>query len=113
MTLGRVWMVVGIAAALLHTGCARNSLRANVERNRHQAVAEVERLDAARDRIVKLEQDKVAQKEQITRLEEQVATHQKAEDLWKKRLTASQKEATRLQTEAASAVMLTVSVGGS
>jgi flagellar motor protein MotB len=110
MTLGRVWMLVGFGAALLHAGCARNSLRANVERNRHQAVADIERLDTARERIVKLEQDRAAQKEQIARLEEQIATHQKAEDLWKKRLAASQKEATRLQTEAASAVMSSVGV---
>lgn len=86
------------------------STRASMERNRHQSVAEVERLDAARERLVQVEQDRAAQKEQIGRLEEQIAAHQKAESLWKKRLDASQKEASRLQTEAASAVMSSVGV---
>jgi len=110
MTLGRVMFGTTIAAALLGAGCTFPTTRASVERSRHQQVAEVERLDAARDRIVKLEQEKADQKEQLGRLEEQIATHQKAEDLWKKRLTASQKEAARLQTEAASAVMSSVGV---
>src|SRR5215203_4516286 len=95
VTPRRVSMIGLAATALFSAGCANSSPRAKVERNRHQQVAEVERLDAARDRIVLLEQERASQKEQVTRLEEQIATHHKAEDLWKKRLTASQKEATR------------------
>jgi flagellar motor protein MotB len=110
VTLHRVSIIAASTAALLSAGCGTMSTRAKVERNRHQSVAEVERLDAARERIVKLEQDKVAQNEQIGRLEEQIAAHHKAEELWKKRLAASQKEASRLQTEAASAVMSSVGV---
>jgi len=110
VTRGGVLLTITMAAGLLGPGCAMPSKRASVERSRHQQVAEVERLDAARERIVKLEQDKSDQREQIGRLEEQIATHQKAEDLWKKRLAASQKEASRLQTEAASAVMSSVGV---
>jgi len=110
VTLHRVSIIAVSTAALLSAGCGTMSTRAKVERNRHQSVAEVERLDAARERIVKLDQEKDAQREQIGRLEEQIAAHQKAEDLWKKRLAASQKEASRLQTEAASAVMSSVGV---
>src|SRR4051794_654908 len=110
MTLGRVMFGMTMTAALLGAGCTAPTTRASVERSRHQQVAEVERLDAARDRIVKLEQEKADQREQLGRLEEQIATHQKAEDVWKKRLAASQKEASRLQTEAASAVMSSVGV---
>jgi cell division septum initiation protein DivIVA len=110
VTLHRVSIIAASTAALLSAGCGTLSTRAKVERSRQQSVAEVERLDSARERIVKLEQDKVAQKEQIGRLEEQIAAHHKAEDLWKKRLAASQKEASRLQTEAASAVMSSVGV---
>jgi cell division septum initiation protein DivIVA len=98
------------ASAIFIAGCTNASPRARVERSRHQQTAQVERLDAARDRIVQMEQERASQKEQISRLEEQIATHQKAEDLWKKRLAASQKEATRLQSEAASAVMSSVGV---
>jgi len=110
VTRGGVLLTIAMAAGLLGSGCAMTSKRASVERSRHQQVAEVELLDAARERIVKLEQDKSDQREQIGRLEEQIATHQKAEDVWKKRLAASQKEASRLQTEAASAVMSSVGV---
>jgi hypothetical protein len=110
VTLGRVWSTSAFAAALFCAGCGTMSTRASMERNRHQSVAEVERLDAARERLVQVEQDRAAQKEQIGRLEEQIAAHQKAESLWKKRLDASQKEASRLQTEAASAVMSSVGV---
>jgi hypothetical protein len=110
MTHRRVMFLFMIASAPLSVGCATGSTRASIERSRHQQVAEIERLDAARDRIVRLEQEKSAQREQIGRLEEQIATHRKAEDLWQKRLAASQKEASRLQTEAASAVMSSVGV---
>jgi cell division septum initiation protein DivIVA len=110
VTLGRVSLTSALAAAFFCAGCGTMSTRASMERNRHQTVAEADRLDAARDRLVKLEQERATQKEQIGRLEEQIATHQKAEELWKKRLVASQKEASRLQTEAASAVMSSVGV---
>jgi hypothetical protein len=105
MTISAFARLVGCSIlAVACCGC-QTTPRGLVERNRHRSTAADDRLEAARDRIVRQDREKEALRQQLGELQDQLARREEAHNLMQTRLTGAKREGERLQTELASAVL--------
>src|SRR5262249_39172593 len=95
-----VSMMISIAFA----GCLTTQ-RQKVEQSRQHAASQVEQIDAARDRIAKMDQERQGLRTQIADLESQLKKRDDVQELMQTRLANAKREGERLQAELSSAVL--------
>jgi septal ring factor EnvC (AmiA/AmiB activator) len=100
-----------LAGCIAWTGCT--SARARVEQSRQQSASQFEELESARNRIARMDAERTSLRREIADLQNQLKTRDQVQDIMQKRLAGAKREGERLQTELASAVLLSSADGSS